>query len=239
MSNKKLKNEGQNRCKRCNRTISDPNADYGWWCAKIVGVTGELSPESTLDETALKMYNAYADKYLTPEKNERNENFTIKENNYTNTFIKEKTGDKDKTQYTILSDINVLGEKFQVEYTIDDGIVRFRFENNKDYWSILWRGGGKKLAQAIYDAGKTLSPDNFSGRTVDGINTELQLHWAAYKAGIKKENAKVADIGGTKEPGVDSNAWFFETIQLTEDIIDPKADDVLDSIKEIWRKLKK
>ena len=42
-----------------------------------------------------------------------------------------------------------------------------------------------------------------------------------------------------KDPGVDSNAWFFETIQLTEDIIDPKADDVLDSIKEIWRKLKK
>ena len=32
-----------NRCKRCNRELSDPNADYGWICAQILGVSNQLS----------------------------------------------------------------------------------------------------------------------------------------------------------------------------------------------------
>ena len=32
-----------NRCKRCNRELSDPNADYGWRCAQILGVSNQLS----------------------------------------------------------------------------------------------------------------------------------------------------------------------------------------------------
>ena len=129
----------------------------------------------------------------------------------------------------------MLGEKFQVEYTIDNGVVRFPFEDNADYWSIMWRGGGKTLAKAICDASRELSQDNLSGRTVDGVNAELQLHWAAYKTGIKKENAKIADIGGINKPGYNSNAWLFEGIQLAEDIVNPKATDVVEAVKEIWR----
>ena len=33
----------ENRCKRCNRELSDPNADYGWRCAQILGVSNQLS----------------------------------------------------------------------------------------------------------------------------------------------------------------------------------------------------
>lgn len=32
-----------NRCRRCNREISDPNAMYGWRCAEILGVSEKLS----------------------------------------------------------------------------------------------------------------------------------------------------------------------------------------------------
>lgn len=64
-------------------------------------------------------------------------------------------------------------------------------------------------------AKKCTSPSGFSGRTVGGINTEIQLHWAAYVVGIKKENARVADVGGMfrGKTGYDSNAWFFQSTQ--------------------------
>ena len=28
----------ENRCQRCNRELSDPNANYGWRCAEILGI---------------------------------------------------------------------------------------------------------------------------------------------------------------------------------------------------------
>ncbi len=57
----------------------------------------------------------------------------------------------------------------------------------------------------------------------------------AYKAGILKGNASPADIGGMKAPGMDRNAIVFEGIQLAEDIVNPKAADVVEAVKEIWR----
>ena len=141
--------------------------------------------------------------------------------------------------YHVITDVTALGENFQVEYTVNNGAVSFKFENNDDYGSILWRGGGKTVAKAIYDAAKELSPDNFYGRTVDGVNTELQLHYVAYKAGILREKASPANIGGMKAPGPDSNAVLFEGIQLAEDIVNPKATDVVEAVKEIWRYYKR
>ena len=32
----------ENRCQRCNRKLSDPNAQYGWICAEILGIPDEL-----------------------------------------------------------------------------------------------------------------------------------------------------------------------------------------------------
>ena len=33
----------ESRCQRCDRVLSDPNAVFGWRCAEILGVSGELS----------------------------------------------------------------------------------------------------------------------------------------------------------------------------------------------------
>ena len=95
------------------------------------------------------------------------------------------------------------------------------------------------MAKAIYDAAKKLSPDNFFGRTVNGINTELQLHYVAYKAGILREKASPANIGGLKAPGTDDNAVLFEEIQLVEDIVNPTSTNVIEAVKEIWRYYKR
>ena len=33
----------ENRCRRCNRVLKDPNAQYGWKCAEILGVSDSLN----------------------------------------------------------------------------------------------------------------------------------------------------------------------------------------------------
>ena len=82
------------------------------------------------------------------------DSFTTEGKNYKNSFIKEeKPGTKEVT-YHVITDVTSLGEKFQVEYKISDGAVSFEFEDNDDYGAILWRGGGKTVAKAIYDAAK-------------------------------------------------------------------------------------
>ena len=75
----------------------------------------------------------------------------------------------------------------------------------------MWRGGGKLLAEAIYKVAKSINKNYLKGRTIGGINTEIQLHYIAFKLGIKKANSEVADIGASYgAPGYDKNAWFFE-----------------------------
>ena len=32
----------ENRCQRCNRVLSDPNAAFGWRCAEILGVSEKI-----------------------------------------------------------------------------------------------------------------------------------------------------------------------------------------------------
>ena len=128
---------------------------------------------------------------------------------YTNSIV-----DNGNENFTITTNMNVLCTDLKFEYTISNGVVRFDFSKN-DYWAVLWRGGGKELAEAAYTAAKSISSDYLSGRTVGGLNTEIQLHWVAYVVGIKKENARVADAGGmnNQKPGYDSNAWFFQGAQ--------------------------
>ena len=232
---KENKNDGVNRCRRCNRPLKDPTDAYGWWCAQIVGLDNYKKADETLDDDVLPLYNDYVSNHLAEDKTDNADNFTIKGENYKSAFIREKPDDPKKVKYTVISDVKVWGENHQAEYTIEDGVVRFKFEDN-DLESVLWKDGGKNLSDAIYDAAKALSPDNLSGRTRDGIKTELQLHWAAYKLGIKKENARVADIGGINEPGQDSNAWFFEMVDIGLDIVDPKP--MKDLVKDIWEYLK-
>ena len=232
--NQNKKYDGQNRCRRCDRPISDPNDIYGWRCAEIVGLGGGEQAD-ILDDGELLLYNDYINLHSLHAKSEPRGRFTTTGKNYKNSFVREEKPETKEIIYHVITDVTALGKTFQVEYTVNNGAVSFRFEDNDDYKSILWHGGGKTVAKAIYDAAKELSPDNFFGRTVDGVNTELQLHYAAYKAGIRKENASPANIGGLKEPGHDENAVLFEGIQLAEDIVNPKATDVVEAVKEMWR----
>ena len=129
---------------------------------------------------------------------------------YTNSI--KKTGDK---TYSVTTTITILWKKLKYKYTIEDGIVLFDFDKN-DYGAVFWRGRAKELAKAIFNAAKSISSNYLSGRTVGGINTELQLHWAAYSLGILTERASPANMGGTvNKPGYgyDSNAWFFQGVQ--------------------------
>lgn len=234
---KENKNDVQNRCRRCDRPISDPNAIYGWRCAQIVGLGNYNKVASVLDNVSMRLYNAYVDKYLSLDKVGRTGNFTTTGENYKSAFVEEKSDDPNVTKYKVITDASVLDKNFQVEYEIVNGVARFNFEKN-DYWSILSRGGSDILAKAMYDAAKEVVPDSMSGRTVGGINRELQLHWAAYKTGIDKlkEHASTADMGGMDKdkPGYDSNAWVFEAVDIAEDVIlKPKRN--IGVLKEIWR----
>ena len=44
----------ENRCQRCNRELSDPNANYGWRCAEILGIDNSNSNLSSEYKIALE-----------------------------------------------------------------------------------------------------------------------------------------------------------------------------------------
>ena len=63
----------------------------------------------------------------------------------------------------------------------------------------------------MYKQAKAINKNFLYGRTIGGLNTELQGHWLAYvTTGI--ENARIADMGAltSGKIGYDSNAWFWE-----------------------------
>lgn len=113
--------------------------------------------------------------------------------------------------YSVTTTIQVSGAKLTYYYRITDGVINFPFATN-NYWSVFWRGGGYTLATAMYYAAKTINKNYLSGRTINGIYTELTLHWAAYTLGIAVRHTSVADMGGTNKnkPGYDKDAWVSE-----------------------------
>ena len=54
---KKNKNDGQNRCRRYDRPLKDPNDIYGWRCALIVGLGSYNKIASVLDNVTMRIYN--------------------------------------------------------------------------------------------------------------------------------------------------------------------------------------
>ena len=108
--------------------------------------------------------------------------------------------------------VNILWTKLVYKYDITaDGIIKFDFKKN-NYWSIVWRGGQGLLAEAMYKQAKKINKKFLSGRTIGGLNIELQGHWAAYIL-TGHDRVATADMGALtkKAKGYDSNAWFWET----------------------------
>lgn len=95
------------------------------------------------------------------------------------------------------------------------------YYDKNNYWSILWRGKAKTLAEAMYKAAKSKNKAYLKGRTIGGIHAELLLHFLGYKANIKPKRTNPVDIGGLfkKQPGYDYNAWWFETASALNIII--------------------
>lgn len=54
---KKVINDGVNRCRRCDRPLKDPSANYGWWCAKLVGLDFYVEEDRELDYDSFGVYN--------------------------------------------------------------------------------------------------------------------------------------------------------------------------------------
>ena len=88
--------DGQNRCRRCNRPLSDPNDNYGWWCAKLLGLGGETK-EDILDSEELELYN----NYLTYDAENKLSEYNT-DNNYTTTNFSLPTTDwKDASEIIV------------------------------------------------------------------------------------------------------------------------------------------
>ena len=103
-------------------------------------------------------------------------------------------------------------------YQVDNGVIRFSFDKN-NYWSVLWRGWAKTLAEAMYKVTKSIKGSYIQGRTITGIHVELLAHWALYKVGIKPSSTHQADMGGCWGLGYDSNAWVFEALNIISKIL--------------------
>lgn len=109
--------------------------------------------------------------------------------------------------YNIFVKIYITGETYKfVGKVTSDGVLKFDFANN-NYWNIFARGGEKILAIAFFNAAKSINSSFLSGRTINGINVEIKIHYVCYALGIKTDSTRVADMGSTLN---DSNAGIFE-----------------------------
>jgi len=103
-----------------------------------------------------------------------------------------------------------------VEWWIQGGFIQFDF-TNQNYWGVLWRGGSYEFAREMFSIARSIDSEYLSGRTVRGLELDLQFHWAASKPiGAFRDNPFVARIGGTNRnmPGYDINAWCFEAANV-------------------------
>lgn len=137
---------------------------------------------------------------------------------YQNSYTISKENGRDF--YEVTTVINIKWKRLTFKYQITlKGLVQFDFDENS-YWSLLWRGGGKVLAEAIYKQARAINKDFLSGRTIGGLNVELLGHWAAYLL-TKAGRVRVADMGSMiKGKGhYDNNAWVWESGNLATRIL--------------------
>ena len=102
------------------------------------------------------------------------------------------------------------------------GFIQFDFSNN-NYWGIVWRGFSAALSREMFSVTRSINSNFLSGRTISGLQTDMDLHFAAYAldravgiVNLSRWDVFVARIGGTQRnmPGFDNNAWFFETANV-------------------------
>lgn len=93
--------DGKNRCRRCNRPLSDPTDAYGWRCAEILGLANYNAEKAELDSEALILYNEYLGRNMSSDK--------YNENDFSSNYISDSSVKKKpllpKTDWQDASDI--------------------------------------------------------------------------------------------------------------------------------------
>jgi len=69
------------------------------------------------------------------------------------------------------------------------------------------------LASNMFKTTRTINSESLSGRTIEGIRLETEIHYDAYQL-TGSESARIANIGGMNKSGFDHNAWAFEGIRI-------------------------
>lgn len=130
---------------------------------------------------------------------------------YQNSYTVNKDSNGNVLGYNVTTVIKIGWTKLTYKYNITaTGIIQFDFATN-NYWSLLWRGGGRVLAKAMYKQAKAINSNFLFDRTIEGLRIELQGHWLAYII-TGKDQVRVADMGTAikDQTGYDSNAWVWE-----------------------------
>ena len=167
--NEKIIYDGQNRCRRCNRPLSDPDDLYGWRCAQIVGLNNYQRIASNLDEAVLDGYNRYVLSYL-------NSNALNKSKGISNTDI-DRFGVGSKVHTALV----VLREAYDMFPEYEHAIAEVENE-------ILWIGnewGSENIEEKINDLLSFLDESNslFKGKlniTNVSLSTVEQVLAVAY-----------------------------------------------------------
>jgi hypothetical protein len=137
MSTKKQSTDFVNHCKRCGRPLKDPSANYGWWCAQIIGSTEDSNHNSPHVLTQAIIQLAYL-KYTKEMQKGNREIFysqTIK-NLLLDSFVKQELA-KHEHQDTIIDEAQKDIDKILKLADENPGInlsYKYKEENEFDYF---------------------------------------------------------------------------------------------------------
>lgn len=164
----------------------------------------------------------------------------------------EKVFNQDTNTYTITTKINTLFGSETATYNINEsGAIAFDFSENSNYLNILLIGGSRTLASAMYDMAKEINPESLSGRTISGIDLELQLHYYAFNIfsatgytnlAISAQEANIGGIDMNKSDW-DRNALVFQSAQAVKILAklsfnSTRTCGIIDATREIMDYLK-
>ena len=155
----------ENRCQRCDRVLSDPNAVFGWRCAEILGVSGELS------KMGADIFRKFVDGVTKAQRLFGNSNFEFTDEQWKKLYSafakmslwdgvdERKVKEARKESYSVINSKKTKAEEFVdtlAEYykrTIKDTPIHNVLNVAND---ATWKAGGLVLDVAGYDLSSDL-----------------------------------------------------------------------------------
>ncbi len=155
----------ENRCQRCDRVLSDPNAVFGWRCAEILGVSGELS------KMGADIFRKFVDGVMKAQKLFGNSNYKFTDKQWKKLYSafakmslwdgtdERKVKEARKEGYSVLNGIKSKATKFSDSLTEYYETV---IKRGLDYKALnfvvdsIWKTGAVALDKAGYDLSSDL-----------------------------------------------------------------------------------